>query len=279
MVVDYGQRSDGDLVELAQAGWRGAFAVLVHRHAPTIHTAVLDDPDPVASTVEVFTDAMRGLPARDPSQPVLPWLLSLAGTQTTPAVVHPLHPDLLDDIWRRLDARWPDGHRHGLSHGSRISLLVAGLVVASILIPVAVFAISTMPTEVDPEAELQAFPIAVDIPPPAAEEQPEPLPTFTFPVPPEEQEQEPAQDAAPSPPPAAPEPSPPPATEEPQPEPTEGDAEGSDEEDGDEGGGGLPLPLPGGGGGDGGDGGGDGGSGDGDGDGGDGGGGGEGEAP
>jgi hypothetical protein len=104
--VEYAHRSDNDLVELAQAGWRSAFAVLVHRHASAVHAAVAADPDPLASTVEVFTDAMRGLGVRDPNQPVLPWLLSLAGATSTPTQAPLLPEEQLDRIWRRLDERW-----------------------------------------------------------------------------------------------------------------------------------------------------------------------------
>lgn len=75
----YDERDDGELLELAQAGWSPAFAVLVHRHAPALLEAFADEPDAADRVTDVFVRAMRKLPDQDPAASVRGWLSALAG--------------------------------------------------------------------------------------------------------------------------------------------------------------------------------------------------------
>jgi hypothetical protein len=215
--VGYGERSDAELLELSQAGVAPAFAVLLHRHGPAVRSAVRRDPDPTGAVIETFVRAMRGLPDRDPSAPVGPWLLSLTGSDLQADPLVPLSEEERDEIWAELALRWP----HGRAPGRRSELLqrvalVVGLIAVSALVPTLVLLAG--PDEPEPLDELRAFPLqsVVEVAEPEDEEA-EPLPSFTFPTVPELEDP-----AAPEPEPtAAPEPTPTPtATAEPSPTPT-----------------------------------------------------------
>ncbi|MTV26973.1 hypothetical protein FTX61_16355 [Nitriliruptoraceae bacterium ZYF776] len=222
-------RPDAELVELAQAGWGPAFAVLVHRHGPAVLAACADSKDPWQDTLDVFARALRKLHERDPDAEVLPWLLSLAG-RPAPDHVPEADPEDLDALWLELDARWPDGRlpRRTPKVLRRTALLV-GLLAVGILVPAAVFASGEtggiVDTELDP---IRAFPIESEEEP--EEEDVEPLPDFELPevgpadepVAPPTVDPDPTPDPpATTPPPTTPAPTPPP----PPPPPPEPDPE------------------------------------------------------
>lgn len=177
----YDERDDAELVELAQAGWGPAFAVLVHRHAPMLLAATADDRDPWGATLDVLVRALRQLADRDPSAPVAPWLLELAG-RDAPSTVPAADPDELDALWHELDTRWPDGKRprRRVPAAVRWTALALGAIGVGIAVPAAV--INTAPPEDPVTVELRAQPVA-DAAADVDEEleEPEPLPTFEFP--------------------------------------------------------------------------------------------------
>lgn len=253
-------RDDTELVELAQSGIAPAFAVLVHRHAPRLLTAVADDPDPLATATDVFAAAMRRLPDRDPRAPFGAWTLELAD-RPAPDRILPSASATLDELWARLQPLWPDGRRR--TGRGRRTLTRAAVAAAAIGVGAAVpILVLSAPVDDDGVPELRAQPLAEDErPAPTIDEDEdplEPLPSFEFPdvapdpAPAPEPQPEPApQEApaeleptepepspapAPSPPPAPapapapePEPEPPPAEPEPEPEPTD-DGDGSDDD-------------------------------------------------
>lgn len=255
----YDEREDGELVELAAAGWAPAFAVLVHRHAPLVLAAHAGTDDPVARAVATFTEAMRGLGDRDPGAAVAPWLLQLAG-RTRPTRIPPVDPGVIDTLWAELQPRWPDGriHHRWPAAATRLAVIVAAIGVG-VAVPVAVLSTPAAEEQVlelraepldegpaeeteldEPEEPLEPlpsfeFPDVAPDPAPAPEPQPEPAPQEA-PAELEPTEPEPSPAPAPSPPPAPapapapePEPEPPPAEPEPEPEPTD-DGDGSDDD-------------------------------------------------
>jgi hypothetical protein len=183
--VGYRERSDADLVELSRAGVAPAFAVLLHRHGPSVRSAVRDDRDPLGAVVEVFVRAMRDLSERDPAEPVRPWLLELAGTDRVPDPIVPLSEEERDEIWAELAVRWPNGRPPRDTRALKRVGLVAGLIAVSALVPSLVLLAGHV--EPEPVDELRAFPLqtAVEV---ADEGATEPLPSFTFPTVPELEE-------------------------------------------------------------------------------------------
>jgi hypothetical protein len=183
--VGYRERSDADLIELSQAGVAAAFAVLLHRHGPTVRSAVRDDRDPLGAVVEVFVRAMRDLPKRGTAEPVRAWLLELAGTDRVPDPIVPLSEEERDEIWAELAVRWPNGRPPRDTRALKRIGLVAGLVAVSALVPTMVLlAGQSAPEPVD---ELRAFPLQTSVEV-ADERETEPLPSFTFPTVPELEE-------------------------------------------------------------------------------------------
>jgi hypothetical protein len=265
----YDERDDSELLELAQAGWSPAFAVLVHRHAPALLAAFADDPDPLERVTDVLLRAMRQLPERDPAAPVGPWLLALAG-RPAPAAVPPVDEERLDPVWRQLALRWPDGrHVHHRRPASRLLVTAIGAIAIGIAVPTIVLGIPASAPE-DRAESVRAQPLEDE---PGDADRPVDLPTFEFPdvsggptepapgpvvpvePPPTADEPVPTAPVVPAPPPPAPEPTPefvppPEETEEEQiadpvsPEPTDdgGDAGDDGDDDGD-----LPLVGSGGG--------------------------------
>lgn len=234
-MVRFGDRSDAELIELAQAGWAPAFAVLVHRHAALVRAAGPPGADPVAHVTDVFVAAMRELPARDPGAPVVPWLLGLAGLRTgTPPTPAPLTAEELDAAWAELARRWPDGRPPSrVVHWQRTAAVV-GIAALAGLVPTLVLGADSTDANEDP-AEIRAVPVEderVEV----AEEEPDPETLdFSFPTTPEEQEAEPAPRREVEEPPADREPTEP----EPDPEPTDQDEDtsgddGSGEDDGED---------------------------------------------
>ncbi|MBS3941439.1 MAG: hypothetical protein KG028_10810 [Actinobacteria bacterium] len=180
----YGDRSDAELMALAQAGWSPAFAVLLHRYGPAIRSAVRHEPDPIAATRDVFVTALEELPRMDPEFPVREWLLDIAGTDRVPDPIIPLGEDERDAIWASLITAWP-GRPRPPRTGLRRAALVLGLVALAALVPVLVFLAGEAP---DPGAEeLRAHPVAEEPNGDEVTETAEPLPTFSFPSVPENQ--------------------------------------------------------------------------------------------
>lgn len=208
----YGERTDAELMAAAQAGVAPAFAVLLHRHGPAVYSAVLDDPDPVCATRDVFVTALDELPRMDPAFPVRAWLLDIAGVDGVPDPIMPLAEADRDAIWASVVANWP-GRPRPARPGLRRAALVGGLVALAALVPTLVVLAGEQQER--PAEELRAQPVLDQA---AVETEPddvEAYPTFTFPTLPEE-------DPAPTPTPTStPEPEPSPtATAEPEPSPT-----------------------------------------------------------
>jgi DNA-directed RNA polymerase specialized sigma24 family protein len=180
----YEDRDDTELVELAQAGWAPAFAVLVHRHAPLVFAATDDDRDPYRASLDVFVRALRRLPDRDPQAPFGSWLLRLAA-RPMPATVSRARTTEVDALWRELHARWPDGRlpRRVPRFLKRVATAVAAIAIG-VAVPAAVLTAFGPADENEEEAtELRAQPIGEPTPEPtedpAADR--EPLSTFEFP--------------------------------------------------------------------------------------------------
>jgi hypothetical protein len=230
--VRFGDRSDEELIRLAQAGWAPAFAVLVHRYAPVVRATRPRAEPVVPFLTHVFLHAMRELRDRDPHAPVAPWLLGLAGAGARSAKTPvPLSPEDLDAIWTRLHGYWPDGHRHARSVPWRRTAAVVGLAALAGLVPAVVLGADGTGAEGEP-LELRAVPLPDERIATVAEERgDEDEPDFSFPTTPEEQEAPPPEPVEPSPPETetAPQPEP-----EPQPQdPTVGEDDNLDGEPGD----------------------------------------------
>jgi hypothetical protein len=172
----YEEREDGELVELAQAGWSPAFAVLVHRHGPALLAAFADEPDPAERTFEVLVRAMRRLDKRDPAQPVRPWLFALAG-RDEPATVPPPVGATLDHVWRDLAERWPDGKRPRRRHPILAGIAIAlGAIALGVGVPTIVLGLPDAPEE--PPESVRAQPLEEV---PVDEPEPIDMPDFEFP--------------------------------------------------------------------------------------------------
>ncbi len=194
----FGDRSDEELIRLAQAGWAPAFAVLVYRYAPVVRATRPRAEPAVPFLTHVFLEAMRELHERDPRTPVAPWLLGLAGegakSATTPV---PLSPDELDAIWAQLHHFWPDGHRHVRNVPWRQTAAVVGLAALAGLVPAVVLGADGPGAEGEP-LELRAVPLPDERTAKVAEKRDD-EPDFSFPTMPEEQDAPPPEPAEPSP--------------------------------------------------------------------------------
>lgn len=195
----FGDRSDAELIRLAQAGWAPAFAVLVHRYAPVVRATRPRDQPAVPLVTSVFLHAMRELAGRDPAAPVLPWLLRIAGAGTkSPPTPVPLPPEELDAIWAELHRFWPDGLRPAGPRPWRRAAAVACLAVLVGLIPAVVLGIDGAGVETEP-VELRAVPLPDERTAEVAEGQEAEEADFAFPATPGEQEAEPAEPLDPAP--------------------------------------------------------------------------------
>lgn len=241
-------RPDAELMELAQAGWGPAFAVLVHRYGPMVLAACEDAKDPWQATLDVFARALRKLPQQDPDGDISAWLLGIA-RRPAPDHVPTADPEDLDALWLELDARWPDGRlpRRTPAVLKGVAVVVA-LIAVGILVPAAVFASGNGPTIPDTELDpIRAFPIEAEEDPEEDQEpeDEEPLPDFELPevstgpsAPPATTSPEPAPEAPPTPTPSpTPGPTPEPPSTEPAPDtsPVEPEADDQDVGDGDTG--------------------------------------------
>lgn len=196
----FGDRSDTELIQLAQAGWAPAFAVLVHRYAPVVRATRPRAEPAVPFLTHVFLLAMRELRGRDPRAPVAPWLLGLAGAGTRSAKAPvPLAPEELDAIWTRLHGYWPDGHRHARNLPWRRTAVVVGLAALAGLVPAVVLGTDGSGSE-EEVVELRAVPLPDERTAEVAEEpEDDDEPDFSFPTTPEEQEAPPPEPTQPPP--------------------------------------------------------------------------------
>jgi hypothetical protein len=172
---------DEGLLSRARSGDVGAFAALVHRHAPRVHVvareAGTDTPDEV--TARTFIRAMRRLDQAPPDD-VAGWLLGLqqprrrrgheaavpadedaVATDADPAV---LPQRTLDAIWAELAPRWPSGRRPvRLPRWVAQVALVALLLVLSVAIPyLLLVATAEQGDTPEPLAEVVAEPLEGD---------------------------------------------------------------------------------------------------------------------
>jgi hypothetical protein len=225
--VRFGDRSDEELIRLAQAGWAPAFAVLVHRYAPVVRATRPRAEPAVPFLTHVFLQAMRELRSRDPRAPVAPWLLGIAGAGARSAKAPvPLSTEELDAIWTRLHGSWPNGHRHAPAVPWRRTAAIIGLAALAGLVPAVVLGADG--TDADGELlELRAVPLPDERSATVAEDQDEDdEPDFSFPTTPEEQEAPPPEPVEP--PPSETEP----AQPDPAPEPEDPGAGADDDPDG-----------------------------------------------
>lgn len=214
---------DAALVQLARDGQASAFASLMHRHAAHVRAAA-SSTHPTDAVTSTFTRAMRHLDDPRAATDTRAWLEALAvrdhtsqgaagGHEAAAPTPQPVAPPLdqaeLDEVWRELAARWPDGRVR------RPLPAIVWWLLAAVLLVVLAAAIPWLVLGRDPGGvpleELRAFPVtdtqAAD-PGPVTEPEPEePLPSFEFPIPPEQQDTPPAAPPAPPPPPDDPEPS------------------------------------------------------------------------
>ena len=193
---------DEELLARARAGDAPAFAVLVHRHAATLHAAAVassraasgassgaaDAPSDTASSTadaadptgdpgdgaaalatvrRTFLRAMRRLDRADPAD-VEGWLLEVQGTpldEDAAARAAPLASAELDELWRQLAPCWPRGRRRRrLPRWVPRVALVLGLLVLAVAVPYAllVTAVEEVDDGPEPIAEVVAVPIADD---------------------------------------------------------------------------------------------------------------------
>jgi hypothetical protein len=131
---------DDELVRLARTGRRDAFAVLFHRHVHRIHgTVAAASPDAVAArttAVGVFSDLMRHLADTDPArvgaaldQHAARRIRGRRGSGAAP----PLTVGALDEMWRELDRRWPDGEPPRRDVSTIVPVTVGALVAVVVL--------------------------------------------------------------------------------------------------------------------------------------------------
>lgn len=165
---------DDELLARARVGDAGAFAVLVHRYAPTVHAAARarGEPDPDAVVVATFRRAMRRL-ERAPADDVAGWLVRLPaprrhedGAADLPDAdtVTPLPDRAVDAIWAELAPRWPSGRRPvRLPRWVGQVALVALLLVLSVAVPYLLLVTTTEePEQPGQIAEVVAEPVEDD---------------------------------------------------------------------------------------------------------------------
>jgi hypothetical protein len=167
-----GPPSDAELLARADAGDGAAFAVLVHRHAATLHataTASGSD-DPEAEVVATLSRAMRQLDTA-PTEDVAGWLVGLQArrrgvTGEVPDLdqVTTLQERVLDAIWAELAPRWPTGRRPvRLPRWVGHVALVALLLVLSVAVPYLLLVTAADPASGPaPLAEVVAEPLEDD---------------------------------------------------------------------------------------------------------------------
>ena len=196
----FGDRSDEELIRLAQAGWAPAFAVLVHRYAPVVRATRPRAEPAVPFLTHVFLQAMRELRGRDPRAPVAPWLLGLAGAGAGSATAPvSLSSEELDAIWTRLHRCWPDGHRHARAVPWRRTAAVVALAALAGLVPAVVLGADGPGAEGEP-LELRAVPLPDERTAKVAERHSDDEELdFSFPTAPEEQDAPPPEPEEPSP--------------------------------------------------------------------------------
>ena len=187
-------RDDEELLARAREGDAAAFAVLVHRHAATLHaaaTATSGAADPTSDAATDATDAtdaagglgdrtsalttvrrtflraMRRLDRADPAD-VEGWLLELQRTpldEDAAAHAAPLANADLDELWRELAPCWPRGlRRRRLPRWVAQVALVLVLLALAVAVPYALLITAVEEADNGPEpiAEVVAVPVDDD---------------------------------------------------------------------------------------------------------------------
>ena len=166
-------RDDEELLARARDGEASAFAILVHRHAATLHAAAVASSGAAADAATLttvrrtFLLAMRRLDRADPTD-LEGWLLSVQGTpldEEAAARATPLTTSELDELWRQLAPCWPRGRRRRrLPRWVGQVALVLVLLALAVAVPYAllVTAVEEADQGPDPIAEVVAVPIDDD---------------------------------------------------------------------------------------------------------------------
>lgn len=191
--------SDDELVRLARAGQRDAFAVLYHRYVRSVHALVASgSPDATAAentTVAVFSDLLRHIHEIPPGR--VAQALEQHATRrirghTAGAGIPPLTVGGLDRMWRELDRRWPTGDPPPRDVGTMVPITAGAL--AAVLVLGALASTPRRSGVPDPNRTLEAVAMRTEVTPgllpglprpevTAADTDPEPEPTLAVPAP------------------------------------------------------------------------------------------------
>lgn len=161
---------DVELVRLARAGQRNAFAVLYHRYVRQVHALVAsgsaDATAAEATTVAVFCDFLRHLEEMDPRQ-VTATLQQHATRRIRGHTGRPGIPPLtvggLDRMWREIDRRWPTGDPPRRDVGTMVPITAGALVAVLVL-----GALASTPRRSgvpDPNRSLEAIAVQTEVTP------------------------------------------------------------------------------------------------------------------
>lgn len=191
--------SDDELVRLARAGRRDAFAVLYHRYVRQVHALVgSGSPDATAAeatTVAVFSDLLRHL--HDSGTERVADTLQRHATRrisghTARANVPALTVGGLDRMWRELDRRWPTGEPPRRDVGTIVPITAGAL--AAVLVLGTLASTSRRGGVPDPNRSFEATAVDDDVAPGllpglpqprmtlADDATPDPEPTFAAPT-------------------------------------------------------------------------------------------------
>lgn len=189
---------DVELVRLARAGQRDAFAVLYHRYVRQVHALVAsgsaDTTAAETTTVAVFCDLLRHIGEMDPSQ-VATTLQQHATRRIRGHVGGPGIPPLtvggLDRMWREVDRRWPSGDAPPRDVGTMVPITVGAL--AAVLVLGALASSPRRSGIPDPNRSLEAIAVQTEVAPDllpglprpqvtVVDTEPEPEPTLAAPT-------------------------------------------------------------------------------------------------
>ncbi|MBW3620715.1 MAG: hypothetical protein KY461_10760 [Actinobacteria bacterium] len=161
---------DAELVRLARAGQRNAFAVLYHRYVRQVHALVTsgsaDATAAETTTVAVFCDLLRHLEELDPAHvaPVLQQHASrrIRGHAGGPGIP-PLTVGALDRMWREIDRRWPSGDAPRRDVGTMVPITAGAL--AAVMVLAALASTPRRSGVPDPNRSLEAIAVQTEVAP------------------------------------------------------------------------------------------------------------------